>query len=168
MPPARPPNLLAKDRCLHSTNSAQQLQWRELHKKKHPYFLPIRYCSTQVLLVQPYLHMSPKSREESLSDRTAVSSAMCRPIKADAFTVAAGTQGPKLTNSLRTVGSFFRGKKKKSSPCGPYAVPRVQMEPNALPGRLLPSKLEKACAYITAKHPFNSLNQPKNSRPRSV
>ena len=58
--------------------------------------------------------------EEPLSDRQAFSSAiMCRPSKAHAFTVSAGTLGPNRTNSLRTVGSFFK-REKKSLPCGPY------------------------------------------------
>ena len=39
---------------------------------------------------QPYLHRSPKSREEALSNRKASSSiTMCRPIRAHAFTVSA-------------------------------------------------------------------------------
>ena len=35
------------------------------------------------------------------------------------FTVSAETQGPNSTNSLRTIGSFFN-RKKKRSPYGPY------------------------------------------------
>ena len=58
--------------------------------------------------------------EDPLSDRQAFSSAiMCRPIQAHAFAVSTGMLGPNRTNSLRTIGSFFKGKK-KSSPHGPY------------------------------------------------
>ena len=44
---------------------------------------------------------------------------MCRPIKARAFTVSAEKHGPNSINSPRTIGSYFK-RKKKSSPCGPY------------------------------------------------
>ena len=64
---------------------------------------------------QPHLHMPPSLREESPSDRRAVSSAvMCGPIKVDAWTVSADTQHPNSTNSLRTIGSFIWRKKKSS------------------------------------------------------
>ena len=43
---------------------------------------------------------------------------MCRPIKAHAFTASTEMLGPNRTNSLRTIGSFFR-RKKKSSQQGP-------------------------------------------------
>ena len=97
-----------------------------LQKTKHPRFPSTRCCSTAKLFGQPYLHISPKSGEKSLSDRRAFSSAiLCRPIKAHVFTVSAETQGPNSTNSLRTVGSFFR-RKKKSPPCGPYFLGTFQ------------------------------------------
>ena len=123
----RPPNPLRKERSLHLTHSAQRLQERDYRrgarstpKKKYPHFLPIRCRCTHCLLGQPYLHMSPESREGSLSNRTAFSSAiMCRPIKAHAFIFSAETQDPNSINSPRTIGSFFR-RKKKSSPCGQY------------------------------------------------
>ena len=106
--PARPPNPLRNERSLHLTNSAQRLQERGYRRcarntpmKKYPHVLPMqrRRCSTQDFFGQPYLHMSLKSRENSLFDRRASSSS--RPIKAHAFTVSAETQGPNSTNSLR-------------------------------------------------------------------
>ena len=55
--------------------------------------------------------------------RVAFSSAiMCKPIKAHAFTVSAEMQGPNSIHSPRTIGSSFRRKKKKSSPCGSYLL----------------------------------------------
>ena len=47
--------------------------------------------------------------EEPMSDRQEVSSAIvCKPIKAHAFTASTGMLGPNRTNSLRTIGSFFK------------------------------------------------------------
>ena len=114
-------NLQGKERSLHLTTSAQRLKERDCRpcardspKKKYPHFLPIqrRCCSTQGFFGQPYVHMSPKSGEESLSDRRAPSSAIiCKPIKAHAFTVSAEMQGPSSIKSARTIGSFFRRKR---------------------------------------------------------
>ena len=58
--------------------------------------------------------MSPEPGDKSLSERRAFSSAvMWAPIKAHAFTVTAGKQGPESINSLRTTGSFFKKKKEE-------------------------------------------------------
>ena len=49
----------------------------------------------------------------TLYDRRALSSAiMCRPIKAHAFNVSAETQGQNPTNSMRTIGFFFKRKRR--------------------------------------------------------
>ena len=59
-------------------------------------------------------------KEEPLSIRHESSSInMWRPTKAHAFIFSTGKLVPNRTNSLRTVGSFNK-RKKKSSPCGPY------------------------------------------------
>ena len=91
-------------RCLRTSHPKAQKP-----KKKHPHFLPIRCFSHTGLFRQAAIpHMSPKSGEESLSDRRAFSSAiMCIPNKAHAFTVPAEMQGPNSIDSLRTIGSFF-------------------------------------------------------------
>ena len=134
LPPARrPPNLLRKERSLHLTKSAQRLPERDCRRRAHDTpkdeasSLPVHSLLLHTKLFgQPYLHISPKPGEKSLSDRRALSSAiLCRPIKAHVFTVSAETQGPNSTNSLRTVGSFFR-RKKKSPPCGPYFLGTFQ------------------------------------------
>ena len=142
--PARPPSPPRKERSLHLTKSAQRHHWRSYRRcvhspvKKYPHFLPIqrRRCPTK----------GGKSR----SDRWAA--IMCRPIKAHVFTLTAEMQGPNSTDSPRTIGSFFR-RKKKSSPCGPYffgtipmrgccaqthAVPRIQTGPNTIPHWFVP------------------------------
>ena len=117
MPPTRPPNLLGKERSHLLTKSAQRLQERDCRRcarntPKKKYSLPAQSSLPLLqtgLCRQPYLHMSPKSGEESPSDRRALSSAiMCRPIKAYALTVSADTQGPNSINSLRTTGSSLQ------------------------------------------------------------
>ena len=67
----------------------------------------------------------------------------------------ADQQGPNSTNSQKTIGSFFR-MKKKSSPCGSYffatfqcrgccaqthTVPRIQIRPNTFPHWFVPTSL---------------------------
>ena len=77
---------------------------RNLQKETCLHFLPThrQRCSKQCF----WAAISLSSGEESPSNRRAVSSAiMWRSIKAHAFTVSAGMQGPSSTNSLRTKGS---------------------------------------------------------------
>ena len=133
MPPVRAPSPLGKERPLHLTNFAQRLQERDYRhcardtpKQKYPHFLPFqrRCCPTQGFFGQPCLHTTPESGGESLSDRRVFSSAvMCRP-KISLFSVE--MQGPNSINSLRTIGSFIK-RKKKSSPCGPYFLGTFRM-----------------------------------------
>ena len=73
---------------------------------------PFRALRTPVCLLSQETSHCPTERHFS-------SAIMCGPSKAHAFTVSAETQGPNSTTSLRTVGSFFK-RKKKSSQCGPY------------------------------------------------
>ena len=114
-----PPAQVTYDHCTQERGYRRCA--RNPQTKTCPHFLPIqrRCCPTQGLFGQRYLHVSPKSGE-SLSNRRAFStSIMCTPIRGHAFTVSAEMQGSNSINSLRTIGSFFR-RKKKSPPCGPY------------------------------------------------
>ena len=114
MPPVRAPNPLRKKEttspdqfCPTTTSEVIDVVLLILKMKTYPHFLPTA---------------DPK---KSLSDRRAFSSAiMCRPIKAHAFTVSAEMQDPNSTNSLRTIGSFFKKKKELSvRPILPWDTP---------------------------------------------
>ena len=102
MPPARRPNPPGKQRSLHLTHSVQRLEWRcyphcarNTPRMKYPHFfrLQSRRRSKSDVFGSQYCHISPRSGEESLFDRRALSTAiMCRPIKAHASTVSAEQQ----------------------------------------------------------------------------
>ena len=91
---------------------------------------------------------------------------MCRPIKAHAFTVSAEKQGPNSTNSLRTIGSFFK-RKKKSSPCGP-CFPGTFQCVDAVRKRTL-SHGSKQGQTLSHKGFFHiSGTMPEPSRPQAI
>ena len=91
-----------------------------------------------------------EEKEESLSIRHESSSAiMCKPTKAHAFTASTGMLGPNRTSSLRTIGSFFK-RKKKSSPYGPYLPETFQCE-EVVRSRTLSPSIQKRL-HRTSSH----------------
>ena len=155
------------------TNSAQRLQERDYRRcapttpKKCPHFLPIqrRCCSTAFLgshtstclLNQSHCPTEGHFPQQTCANESRHMLSLFR----------LGMQGPNSINSLRTIGSFFR-RKKKSSPCGPHfpgTFPCVRgscAQPHAVP------RIPNWATFPQRFLPHLWHHMPEPSRPQAI
>ena len=165
MPAAQPPNPPGKERSLHLTISAQTTSIARFptlcssYSSEEASSLPAH--STPLLphtrlFGHPYLHMSPKSGEESPFDRRAFSSshhvqterckARIRPTHCGPSAIS--SEGRKLSSrSILLWDIPMRGGCAQT-----HAAPRIQIGPNTFPERSFPHLWHHACALSTTGH----------------